>query len=146
MVTITLESSSLDLLTPETTLARATNLNNAFQLLWRNASPIQKQKLNPVMDGYTSYYNKLRDNLITRLTEYGELEQWEMKYQQLRDQFEFEGSKITAPVVVPGTTPGRSVEVRAPESEKKAEDLTKALYIVGGIGAALFIFYLLSKK
>lgn len=153
MVTITLESlSSLDLLTPETTLARATDLNNAFQLLWRNATAAQKKRLNPVIDGYVTYYNKLKNNLVVRLTEYGELEQWEAKYQQIRDQFEREGINVTAPVIVAGQSAG-SYKVATPDISKATEkaqetsdDITKAMYVVGGIAAVLFVWYLLKKK
>jgi len=124
-----MEVAGLGLLTPEETLNRATRLNNSFQLLWRNATAAQKKELDPVMAGWIPYFNRLRDSWVARTTEYGELNKWEKIYQQLWDKFKAQGTKITAPVIVPGTTPG-DVQVQLP-SKKEMEDTEKRIQRVG---------------
>jgi hypothetical protein len=113
------------LLTPETTLERATALNNALQCLWRKATEAQKTELDPVISGFVDYFDHLRNSFWARLTEYGEIQGWEEKYQALLNKFSLEqGKSLECPVIVPGETPfviPESVSVEATRAIKEAE-------------------------
>lgn len=115
------------------------HLNNAFQILWRNAVAAKNRKqiaeLEPIMAGWEHDFNKWRTSYWARATEWGELSNWQKKYQALRNKFARQGTKITAPYVAPGKTPG-DVQVDIPEEElEKARAVGMGVIGIGLLGA-----------
>lgn len=135
MASVRPQNNEFGLLTPETTLNRANDLNNAYQCLWRAATASQKEELDPVLNGFVNYYDKLHDSFFARFTEYGEMQKWEAEYGRLLKKFSEEQNKyIQCPAIMPGETPlviPDEIEIEAEEAikeaEKKGEELTKDL-------------------
>lgn len=115
------------------------HLNNSFQILWRNVvatgNPKQKAELDPIMAGWVHDFNKWRTSYWARATEWGELAEWQRTYKTLRDKFAKQGTKITAPYIAPGKTPG-DVQVDIPEEElEKARAVGMGVVGIGLLGA-----------
>lgn len=135
MASVQPNNNEFGLLTPETTLNRANDLNNAYQCLWRAATGSQKEELIPVLDGFVAYYDKLRDSFFARFTEYGEIQKWEAEYGRLLKKFsEEQNTYIQCPAIMPGEAPfviPKEIEIEAEgaikEAEKKGEELTEDL-------------------
>ena len=140
----------LGLLTPETTLKRAADLNNAFLRLEpaTRANPKFSVAFVPVFNGWSTYYARLKGNYLVRLTEYGEIEKWEKQYIKLRTALEAAGAKVaTAPIVIAAPTPGvvpEKVEVvPTPETEQQLGQMTRALTFLGvaaAVGGTIWFF------
>lgn len=143
----------LGLLTPETTLKRAANLNNAFLRLEpaTRANPKFGAAFTPVFNGWSTYYARLKGSYLVRLTEYGEIEKWEKQYIKLRTALKAAGAKVaTAPIVIAAPTPGTVPEtvqvVPTPETEKKLTRITGALTFLGVAAAAWGTIWFFSRR
>lgn len=150
---MTIVIESFGLLTPETTQERGRRLYVAWDKLYRDANDSQKKRITNDYNGYLQYYGSLVNSLVARLTEYGELEAWEKRYQGWLDTFTKEGLSTSAPTIVGGKAPGTSVDVNIPQAKEASEkakegmeELKRALYVLGGIGAAFLLWKLLKKK
>lgn len=124
---------NLGILTPQVTLNRANVLMNAFNQLQTAVFrlPVEQEalmtrqlaELRPVMNGWISYYMRIKNNLIERAAEYGQLAEWEKEYMRLRSKFASEGTDVsTAPIIMSGGTPGLvppKVEVEAEEAARR---------------------------
>lgn len=127
----------------------ANTLNNAFQRLWRNANARQKKELDPVMEGWVTDFNRWRSSYLARATEWGKLSGWQKKYQALRDKFAAQGTKITAPVIVPTQKPGDiTVETPdIPDPQDIGEEVQTAILVgVAALLAGGAILYFTTRK
>jgi len=115
---IGIKRPSLGLLTPQTTMDRARALEYRWARLsdavthQQNQQRLQRQwkELQPERVGWVQYYLRLKSNAIARVSEYGELEEWERRFMALRTKFANEGLDVSAvPTLAVGSTPGKVV-------------------------------------